>query len=433
MVHDKIRIQLKFETAPWPPLLPGHDPVKTFMFLINKEECKQVVDVEKRICNKFSLSAINLFIHGCALISSEDVDVIRDNDEVLVISYSVINVEPKTKQKTAKIDKKLSISKSKELKKGNLSDVDLSPLPGFSVLPSTSLDESSILQLNEDRESCKKLKKSVKHDKKTQLKKDDPIITNPLSHRSGLSLNQNSVSELNKGEYSKKLKKQAKLKRSKLKNKPHSDDIQINMIKEEIELHKKKTKRGNSEKKKKLFLEKGHDPSSFFETMTPPRTEQEGMTNCESQFDLKNLEIDDKDNLTSTIKKKHKHGIIKPDSNKKQRVDGYSDRRNLLKNYDEMDTLSWPPRIGDLIAFKRLDVPEDGNPIFGGFQEGTVWAIDGIDPGSASLDIEMVNVSPKTEKNSRFEFNGYDDDPFSKKVERIAWGCLIDPRLVKGC
>ena len=83
-MKTKLRVRLRFEM---PPPLLVQTSISSFMFLINKEHCSSVYDVEKNICDKFGLSSphsISLFINGFALISSDDVDVIRDDDEILV-------------------------------------------------------------------------------------------------------------------------------------------------------------------------------------------------------------------------------------------------------------------------------------------------------------------------------------------------------------
>ena len=73
----KVRIRLSFDTAPVASTLFGHEPIKSFMFLINKDECVHIHDVEKFVRSfLFHLQLLYLLmgLHLChrkMLMSSE--------------------------------------------------------------------------------------------------------------------------------------------------------------------------------------------------------------------------------------------------------------------------------------------------------------------------------------------------------------------------
>jgi len=378
-MEDKVRIRLTFDSAPELTTLPDQRAIKTFMFLINKKDCSQVCDVEKKISEKFHLlssSSVTLFIDGFALMSSEDVDVIRDDDEVMVIN-DIAKINEFIKAKHNLNHKSVERSKSKELKKlKNKSKTEITPLN--STASQLSLVDKNVQNIvSKNLENSEKLKK---HKKSKRKKYEDTKSTH--------------VAE------------------TKIDSPP-----------------KKKSRKSKVEKKDRISTLENQDISCLGNTMQT--TDEAGMVTPESLLDF-----DFKDNhqfpqaflssSSSPKKKKHKHSSKKANSSN---TNGFSDRVSSTKNYDLMLSLSWPPRNGDLIAFKLLEMAEDYSPIISSFQEGVVLELDGTAPENASITLEMLSGLAKMKRSGRFELDL--DDELDEKVRTISWSRLIDPKLVK--
>ena len=82
------------------------------------------------------------------------------------------------------------------------------------------------------------------------------------------------------------------------------------------------------------------------------------------------------------------------------------------------------PRVGDVIAFKHLDLGENYTPELSDYKEGKVLEVD----ENQSVVFEMITKS-NVKKNGRFEMeeNQSIDD---EKLKRFSWNELIEPRLI---
>ena len=299
--------------------------------------------------------------------SSEDVDVIRDDNEVMVVDSNTVNTVPvKTKHKI-KSKKK---SKTKDLKKSkNLGEVnsksDYTTSQSFSVYENISV--------HKDNKSSKKVKKQKK------LKRKKPEDVNLLE----------------------------------------SDDT----ISKVVSPPKKKAK---FKTKKKLVDDS--DLLYSLKSTTPPRATEADTMTPESlhDFDLKADWKSKQDLISSPKKNTQRDRKIKSPSKRLMLDDNFDAKPS--KSYDSMLSLSWPPRINDLIAFKLLEMAEDYSPVISEFQEGVVRALDGTAPESAVLELEMLGGPSKMRRSGRFELGL--DDTSDETIKEISWSRLIDPKLV---
>ena len=97
----------------------------------------------------------------------------------------------------------------------------------------------------------------------------------------------------------------------------------------------------------------------------------------------------------------------------------------LAKDYTAYHLVSESgPRVGDVIAFKHLDLGENYTPELSDYKEGKVLEVD----ENKSVVFEMITQS-KVKKNGRFEMEesqSIDDE----KHKRFSWNELIEPRLI---
>ena len=82
------------------------------------------------------------------------------------------------------------------------------------------------------------------------------------------------------------------------------------------------------------------------------------------------------------------------------------------------------PRVGDVIAFKHLDLGENYSPEVSDYKEGKVLEVD----ENQTVVFEMITNS-KRKKNGRFEMEEIQSNEFEKH-KTISWNELIEPRLI---
>ena len=82
------------------------------------------------------------------------------------------------------------------------------------------------------------------------------------------------------------------------------------------------------------------------------------------------------------------------------------------------------PRVGDVIAFKHLDLGENYSPEVSDYKEGKVLEVD----ENQTVVFEMITNS-KRNKNGRFEMEEIQSNEFEKH-KTISWNELIEPRLI---
>jgi len=81
------------------------------------------------------------------------------------------------------------------------------------------------------------------------------------------------------------------------------------------------------------------------------------------------------------------------------------------------------PRVGDIIAFKVIEMGENYTPEVSDFKEGKVLECEGTN----TVTFELLKVSKK-KKNGKFEIE--EEEQQEEKVVTFNWADLIDPRLM---
>ncbi|XP_078611663.1 uncharacterized protein LOC144882036 [Branchiostoma floridae x Branchiostoma japonicum] len=103
------------------------------------------------------------------------------------------------------------------------------------------------------------------------------------------------------------------------------------------------------------------------------------------------------------------------------------------KDYDALPPLHGPPRVGDRIAYKILEMSANYCPEISSYKEAVVT---GYDPASGDLEVEMVydiTAYKKQTEPGRFEMDldvGDQEDKPDNKVT-VAVSALVEPKLVQ--
>merc|ERR1712098_95979 len=101
------------------------------------------------------------------------------------------------------------------------------------------------------------------------------------------------------------------------------------------------------------------------------------------------------------------------------------DRNSVAKDYSAYHLVSDSgPRVGDIIAFKHVEMGENYTPEVSDYKEGKVTECDGTN----WVTFEMLTQT-KVKKNGKFEIED-DQSDLSDKVQTFNWCDLIEPRLV---
>ena len=82
------------------------------------------------------------------------------------------------------------------------------------------------------------------------------------------------------------------------------------------------------------------------------------------------------------------------------------------------------PRVGDIIAFKHIEMSENYTPELSDFKEGKVLEVD----ENKSVVLEMITKS-KVRKTGRFEIEDFETSE-EERQKSFSWSELIEPRLV---
>ena len=95
-----------------------------------------------------------------------------------------------------------------------------------------------------------------------------------------------------------------------------------------------------------------------------------------------------------------------------------------IKDYSVYHAVSGSgPRVGDIIAFKVLEMGENYTPEVSDFKEGKVLECEGTN----TVTFELLKMSKK-KKNGKFEIE--EDQQQEEKIVTFNWSELIDPRLM---
>ncbi|XP_002121518.2 uncharacterized protein LOC100185855 [Ciona intestinalis] len=133
----KLRVRLRFDIAP-----PSCPSCKCFMFLIDRDAARCVSDVEHTIANKFGFSSsryLVLSINDFVLLSSDDVEVIRDDDDIQVkIDHAL-----KDDEQITNADAPIAVAVKTKSKKRICEDSNERPSKKVKKIEQTKLNKSS--------------------------------------------------------------------------------------------------------------------------------------------------------------------------------------------------------------------------------------------------------------------------------------------------
>ena len=490
MMIAKIRLRLHFAVPP-----PISSPLnkKRFMFLIDKEKCFNITDVKIAICKQFgfpSTDILSLLINGFLLMPNDDVDIIRDDEEVTVIycdgkdqllyqhetmsqnSNNTSLAQPESKENSTScqnsvdtdLEKKTVLSdvddmnnidksceatetvfnakkrKKKKRKADDSQDVKLSFSPAQNASPS-SADAADIQKKSPNGNVDFK----PKHKKKRKKSVHTSEISIGCSKKNGSSeslIKDAEEEEVVRDESSNSKHKHKKKKKKIVHYSEVNDDnsltqnnspiCSINNSDTLVEISKKdfsEPKSTQKKKKKKSNNDKTFNKQSYTQInnsssvqaeLNPDGSVTEDKNDEKPSQKLRKRDVEfDRQTDAASIKNS------KVDNSSKSNM---TDVKTFLKcdDYEKLTTLTWPPRIGDRIAFKTMGMAEDYTPFLTDFLEASVLNIIG-----ASVELELLHPSHCLERHRGGKFDmdcdGSDSD---ESVKVLKWTNLIDPRLV---
>merc|ERR1711915_808993 len=96
-----------------------------------------------------------------------------------------------------------------------------------------------------------------------------------------------------------------------------------------------------------------------------------------------------------------------------------------VKDYTALQPVSESgARVGDIIAFKHIEMSENYTPELSDYKEGKVLEVD----ENKSVVLEMITKS-KVRKTGRFEIEDFETIE-EERQKSFSWSELIEPRLV---
>nr|CAB3232581.1 coilin-like [Phallusia mammillata] len=398
---NKIRVRLLFEMPPPLPLSPHS---KCYMFLINRSEMSCVADVEHAIAVKFGYSntkSLALSIGKFVLLSNEDIDVIRENDEITV------SVED------------------------SVAFIDLISLPGTNSNCQIGSDIPSVVSTN-DLTTTKKRSRHEKHSLRKAKKKRKSGVTSIDSKKKKVKLT--------------KIKRKTK----RLSINPDSNNGVVNGPVE--------TDTSKMMVSSHATVSEEHCPTEtnnkedipgtpFCVTSTVQNTD-----NCQLPSVVKYAPtIPDvepvivKEELVEHGNMFSEKSGVRTRSSKKSEIPPVAEQCPVSPTgpmcdcYDDLRILSWPPRVGDVIAYKELEMTDNYTPAMSSFREAKVLEISGSKPQNNEKCLHVNILWPKkiTSANvkGKFDLDVESDPPVESKCNSkkrlLSWATLIDPRLIK--
>lgn len=110
--------------------------------------------------------------------------------------------------------------------------------------------------------------------------------------------------------------------------------------------------------------------------------------------------------------------------------------KKLEKNYDNMLPSTWPPRVGDVIAYKVLEMALDYTPVVSEYMEAKIQQVmsEALSPtGVNSIQVELL--TPKTiikREGGRYEMDLEEesDDELNDTTAVLEWKTLLQTKLV---
>ena len=372
--QENIRVRLRFDL---PPPLMKPISLKCFMYMINKKKCSKVIDVIEDICKSFGLStpsSLTLSIDGFALIPTEDVDIIRDNDQITVI----------------KNDSMKDLHRKHENRALNSSSNGMMIFTEMSKLKKIKT-EFSDKSLSDS--SCKETNKHKTKKKKHSKSKDQAKVK---GHSDMVAI-------------SKKKAPTAPMKDAVVKCKKNTPVKSIQQSK-----HNEKAISSSKKQRKTRSASSSHDDSITF-------TKKQKTDLSDTTYSPASSTTKKSSSSAKTSGKKKLNTPIKTEKDLSA---------PLSQNFDNLKSLCWPPCVGDIIAYKLLEMAEDYTPVISDFMTANVVNVNGTDPTVASLDLEILS-NEYSGKNKSRKFNLEHEDFSVGGQASIMWSRLIDPKLVE--
>jgi len=105
-----------------------------------------------------------------------------------------------------------------------------------------------------------------------------------------------------------------------------------------------------------------------------------------------------------------------------------------VENYESLPFLSWPPRIGDVIAFKQLEMSSDYSPEISSYKEAEVLKV--CSGHNRSLEVKQL-WPPKAKPlnpSRKFEIifdSDEEQENITDSVFDVSWISIFEPRLIR--
>uniref|UniRef100_A0A3B3WPS3 Uncharacterized protein n=1 Tax=Poecilia mexicana TaxID=48701 RepID=A0A3B3WPS3_9TELE len=108
-----------------------------------------------------------------------------------------------------------------------------------------------------------------------------------------------------------------------------------------------------------------------------------------------------------------RNGTKEPDSLSNKCVVLQNEAEPVLKDYSSMPLLAAPPQVGQRIAFKLLELTENYTPEVSEYKEGTII---NFDPTTKQIELELLNASQAPAEPGKFDLV-YQNPDGSERVE----------------
>ncbi|XP_067128405.1 coilin-like isoform X2 [Centruroides vittatus] len=195
------------------------------------------------------------------------------------------------------------------------------------------------------------------------------------------------------------------------------------------------------EEKVKKFTEKIQDSVSFEEEAlqimhSTPLNEQRNKKSSQSKSLSQNHSCFQNSSNTENNFNEKKPNLFAQLKNK-EKQENEDEQQNLnevitteKKDYQQYPILRGPPRVGDIVAFKVLELSSSYCPEISSYKEGKVLQHD---QGTDNFVIEMFTPNA-TRTKGKFDLSDSETDEQAsskqQKTDSVSWSEMIDPRLV---
>nr|XP_039258684.1 coilin-like [Styela clava] len=465
--QEQIRIKLIFENAP--PEMPSSSK---YMILVKPAICGTVHDLENLIIRKFGFPkgvTVSLTLDGFVLLSTEEIFILDDND---CVSVSILYDIQKKQTKKRKLCSNEEETKSKTVKTHEKRKKKITKIAKFKkasgkIKPTKRKADTSDTS-STDNGNCK-----INGIKLTNGCSNNEPSQNSIKTKSKILENQNKITnqnilKLQMGEGGVKFPTNtllckhsstnenihlAKVSKSFSQitpnsNKQHMNNISDNSI----------AKINNdilpipSHSKVAEFKATGHvtfssSSDSEMETDTHKQHSQQANNSLKVWLKSGTTPIHREVAISKTGSKKltdpgvstNTSVIYNNPSQTNSKDSNKSDKNEYEKHSRDYSTLlpsTWPPRIGDIIAYKLLEMSENYTPVISEYKEAKVMEI--YTSGKSPIGVDSVKLEilwPKhlrdKKKTGRFEMDLSDDEPDDMTNEQLLeWQVMLEPRRI---